>query len=299
MILQRRAPAKINLFLRVLRKRPDHFHDLETVMVPVSLCDWIQIESKAEPGIELSVQFTGSVASEQNSPKGQEVQTVPTGMDNLVVKVLVAFLDRNDLKAGLKVRLTKSIPAGGGLGGSSSDAAVALTIANEILSTGWTKSQLQDFSAEFGSDIAFFFQHGTALCTGKGEKVVTLNPKCCEWFVIFRPNFGLSTPGVFSRLRLDSEKKSFSDTFVSAIDGRVRREICFQLCNDLSQPASEANDGILEVGRQFSKTYPLASQLSGSGSCYFGVYPNRRVARRAGKLLHNRLKKSGWVCHGI
>jgi len=100
-------------------------------------------------------------------------------------------------------------------------------------------------------------------------------------------------------LKLDSEKESFSEAFVAANNSRVRREIFDQLCNDLSLPASQVNEDLEEVGRQFSKTYPLASQLSGSGSCYFGVYPNRRVARRAGKLLHNRLKKSGWVCHGI
>src|SRR6266404_6063367 len=159
-----RAPAKLNLFLDVLGRRGDGFHDLETLMVPVRLADQVSMtrtRSTAQPGeICLDVHTCWPNRSPGLLP------VVPAGADNLVVKSLKLLQERSGSEFGAHVELVKRIPMAAGLGGGSSDAAAALRLANRVWEVNWDDDRLAELAAELGCDIPFFLSQGAAICRG-------------------------------------------------------------------------------------------------------------------------------------
>jgi 4-diphosphocytidyl-2-C-methyl-D-erythritol kinase len=147
------APAKINLSLRILGKRPDGFHELETLMVPIGLADPIEISHGGGKGIEFLC----------SDPE------LPGGGDNLCVKAAEAFLASTGLDHGIRIALMKKIPHGAGLGGGSSDAAAVLKGLNELFNHPLVEEELHQIAATLGSDVPFFLHGGAAMCRGRGE----------------------------------------------------------------------------------------------------------------------------------
>ena len=152
------APAKLNLFLEVLAKRSDGFHEIETLMVPIG---WYDIALISRP-----IRRRISLACEQVT---QSSDPVPTGDDNLVVRAVKLLRDRSGTSQGARLRLVKRIPAASGLAGGSSDAAAALVAANLGWQLNWPREQLASLAAELGSDVPFFLGRGPAICRGRGE----------------------------------------------------------------------------------------------------------------------------------
>ena len=192
-----RAPAKLNLFLDVLGRRGDGFHDLETLMVPIRLADQVSLtptpSHSTQPGeirSRCSYLLAGSLA--------ELMPVVPTGSDNLVVKSLELFQERSGCTLGARVELVKRIPMAAGLGGGSSDAAAALRLANRAWQINWSDDRLAELAAELGSDIPFFLSHGAAICRGRGERVERLPPLPPLYFVIVKPAEALGTGEVYS-----------------------------------------------------------------------------------------------------
>jgi len=197
------APAKLNLFLEVVAKRPDGYHDLESLMVGIDLFDTLELHATASGEVELVCEPPG----------------LSTGPDNLVHKAanaLKAHTGRGDLSA--HVRLTKRVPMQAGLGGGSSDAAAAIAGLNEIWKLGLTRETLHAIAASVGSDVAFFHSLPAAWCTGRGE-VTAPEPAPANGFdfVLVCPAVGLATAGVFKRLTVpavpvsgDAVRKAFS-----------------------------------------------------------------------------------------
>src|SRR5437016_7926190 len=156
------APAKINVWLRVLRRRSDGFHEIETLIAPISLCDEIQIES-----------CSGKKAIEFQC----DDPSVPKGDENLAVRAATLFFEKTNIDGGISIELKKKIPHGAGLGGGSSDAASTLLALNELFNTNLPREELAKIAETVGSDVPFFIFKSAALCKGRGELVTPLSLK--------------------------------------------------------------------------------------------------------------------------
>jgi 4-diphosphocytidyl-2-C-methyl-D-erythritol kinase len=151
--MQLRAPAKINLSFKILGRRADGFHEIETLMAPVSLFDSLRVTLGSGSCIDFSC----------------DDPSLPTGDDNLVVKAARLFLNEAQVDAGVAIELQKRIPHGAGLGGGSSDAASALLALNRLLGTGLPSARLAEIAAQIGSDVPFFVYESAATCSGRGS----------------------------------------------------------------------------------------------------------------------------------
>ncbi len=240
------SPAKINLFLRVLGKRLDGYHELSTLMQTISLGDTLHFQ-----------------LDEYDSLSCTDA-AIPTDTSNLVLKAASLFRRKTGVKLGLKIHLNKHIPTQAGLGGGSSNAATTLWAFNELTGKGISLDELKAWSSEIGSDIPFFFSQGTAHCTGRGEKVLALPnlPSRSCWIV--KPSLGLSTPDVYQRLRLNK---------VLEIRDGQDLELFFtstsHYFNDLEQPAFEIRPELQELKIFLSKRGFETVLLAGSGSAFF------------------------------
>ncbi|MGD0090715.1 MAG: 4-(cytidine 5'-diphospho)-2-C-methyl-D-erythritol kinase [Planctomycetota bacterium] len=282
-MLTLQAHAKINWDLHVLGKRPDSFHALDTVMVNVSLCDTLTFERSA--GLE----FTCSDPA------------LPTGEHNLVVKAAQALARAAGQPAAARIHLEKRIPAGGGMGGGSSDGASTLRGLNRLWGLNWPVPQLQPLAAELGSDVAFFLFGGWRRCLGRGEIVEQL-PGSEQWpevkLLLIMPPLHVSTPAVYkalqapqwsvaqsSGLRRKPEACATSDRTsgvrklehvaagVAAALGRLGSGASAQLGtrNDLVGPARLVEPQLAAVQRLLEECYPGRWQMSGSGAVHFAV----------------------------
>src|SRR2546423_71073 len=176
------APAKINLSLRVLNKRPDGFHEIETLIAPISLSDGIQIEKQSR-----------WIDFQCDDP------TVPSGADNLVVRAAKLFFEQAKIKTGVSIALHKKIPHGAGLGGGSSDAASTLMALNELFETNLPREALAKLSESIGSDVPFFIFQSAAICKGRGELVTPMKLPEPLSILLLKPEFGVSTAWAYQR----------------------------------------------------------------------------------------------------
>ncbi len=188
------ATAKVNLFFEVLGKRDDGFHEIETLMVPISLCDSLSFCPDPSGRISLECQWADPSAA-------AALGALPAEADNLATKAARLLRERAGIEAGAALRLVKRIPAAAGLGGGSSDAAAALVAGNIGWDLNWPLERLMPLAAELGSDVPFFLGRGAAICRGRGEIVVPVEPLGNLYGVVVRPPAGLSTAEVYRHCR--------------------------------------------------------------------------------------------------
>lgn len=272
------APAKINLFLELTGKRPDGFHELETVMSCVNLFDRIQFRTRDDGLIKLIVDDSGTNGS------------VPDDEENLIVKALSLLRSTKQVDKGMDVKLTKRIPSQAGLGGGSSDAATAILAGNRLWKLHFGKEDLVELAAKIGSDVPFFLYGGTAKCLGRGEIIRPLNAVNSYYVLIAKPPMGLSTAEVFSKCQIPDSPRS-SEKLISALLHRDNARLKQVMSNRLEEAAEEVTDWIHRLRTAFSKLPCVAHQLSGSGSCYFGLFSNQKLVRNAGSRLLQRVPK--------
>jgi 4-diphosphocytidyl-2-C-methyl-D-erythritol kinase len=199
MKLVRKSPCKVNLLLNILGKRPDGFHELETLMQPVPLCDTLEFET-APSGIELT-------CSEPS---------LPVDGTNLVHRAATQFLTAARIDTGVRLHLHKRIPMAAGLGGGSGNAAVTLLGLNELFPQALVAEQLQTIAASLGSDVPFFLRNGPALAVGRGERVTWLDPFPAlrgVHLLLIHPGFGIATAWAYRELA----------NFPEALNGRPGR----------------------------------------------------------------------------
>src|SRR5881396_3042225 len=183
-MMQVLAPAKINLSLKILGRRSDGFHEIETLIAPITLCDQLEIgTSNSSNGIRFDC----------------DDPSVPAGDDNLIVRAAKSFFAATKLKPAVSIELRKKIPGGAGLGGGSSDAASTLLALNELFETKLSRETLAEIAARIGSDVPFFIFESAALCKGRGEVVSPI--KLHKQFSILplKPDFGVPTAWAYSR----------------------------------------------------------------------------------------------------
>lgn len=257
-----RAFAKVNLHLEVLGKRPDGYHELETIMHEVELFDDLYLMPGGD-GVRLEV----------SDP------AVGVGEDNLAVKAVRALEKRLGRSFPCAIRLVKRIPAGGGLGGGSSDAGAVLRALDRAFGLGLPAETLEDVAATFGSDTSFFIRGGTAMCRGRGEIITPMAAPKPLHFVLVLPGIHVPTPLVFKSLRLTDSPRASYDLARNLSTGNVAGVVPL-LFNRLEEPARRE---FPELDRLLSSLAPYGAIMSGSGSTLFFVCDSREDAEQKGR----------------
>jgi 4-diphosphocytidyl-2-C-methyl-D-erythritol kinase len=268
------APAKINLSLKILGRRPDGFHDLETFITPISLVDELKIDKKE---------------------KGEGIQfycddpSVPLGDENLVVIAARKFFEATKLTPSISINLQKKIPHGAGLGGGSSDAASTLLALNQLFETNLPREALAKIGEEIGSDVPFFIFESAAMCRGRGELITPEKLKEKMSILLLKPEFGVPTAWAYKRWQ-DSREIPKIEYASQELHGH-------RFVNDLERPVFEKFVFLAHL-KMWLRQQPEvgAALMSGSGSTIFAVMrPDVDVdvvAKRAKDQLDPRL----WAC---
>ena len=290
------APAKLNLFLEVLGKQDGGFHELETLMVAVSLYDTLIFSFKEDAPEEVSLrcfdagfrQSSVGSALRQNATEGATGFTeVPDGRDNLAVRAAELLRSKTGCRQGIHIDLYKRIPAEAGLAGGSSDAAAVLFALNRIWQLGLSRDELQSFASEIGSDVSFFLNpQSIAICRGRGDIIEPLSLPNRLHFVIAKPPSGLSTADVFRHCRARDSPCGVSSLVDSLKRGDLRTA-GQRFMNSLESPAEELNSDIGRLKANFASLNHIGHLMSGSGTAYFGICRHRREARKAAARLRS------------
>jgi len=264
------APAKVNLSLRILSRREDGFHEIESFITPISLCDEITIDKKAGQEIDFRC----------------DDPSVPQGEENLVVRAADAFFRATKLKPSLSIELKKKIPHGAGLGGGSSDAASTLLALNRLFETNLPREALAQLAAEIGSDVPFFIFESAAFCRGRGELVVPEKLRDKFSILLLKPEFGVPTAWAYQRWQ---DSREIPEVNYAAQEFQGHRFV-----NDLERPVFEKFIFLTEMKRWLLEQPEVgAALLSGSGSTVFAVMRTSvdadLVAKRARAELDPRL----------
>jgi 4-diphosphocytidyl-2-C-methyl-D-erythritol kinase len=286
MTIERKSPCKVNLLLNILGKRPDGFHQLETVMHPIAVYDLLSFERSGASGIQLSCNRAD----------------LPTDSRNLVYRAAEQFLRATSIKDGVRVRLEKRIPLAAGLGGGSGNAAVTLLGLNEIFGDPLSGAALETLGAALGSDVPFFLQKGPALATGRGERIEPLDffPALAgAAFVLIHPGFGISTAWAYQQLARFKEALEGTPgrgrRLVGILQGSDLAAVGRELYNSLEAPAFKKYP-LLVLFQQFLREHGAAGALmSGSGSTTFGLVASVAAAEGLAEKVREKFGSSNWI----
>lgn len=281
------APAKINLVLRVLDRRPDGYHNLWSVMQTVRLEDELYLGLSARAGIRLQCDGAG----------------VPTDGRNLIVRAAAAVFARAGLAEsrppGVEIHVIKRIPVSAGLGGGSSDAAATIIALNVLLGLGWTRDMMAGVGAPLGSDVPFFLFAPCALVRGRGEDVTSLSVTGTRWVVLVNPGFPIETRWAYEQLskgRTGVRPPSEALRRIEQEGAVAWEQIVAAMENDFDTALVPTHDALGRIKRQLLEAGAEATLLSGSGATVFGVFRDEPAAVRAQEAL---AKTRGWRAFAV
>jgi 4-diphosphocytidyl-2-C-methyl-D-erythritol kinase len=266
------APAKVNLFLEVLAKRADGYHDIATLLVAVSLYDTLEFKEDR----------SGEICLETDHP------TLSTGPDNLVRRAADLLRQRTGCRLGAAIRLVKRIPLAAGLAGGSSDAAAALAGLNRLWRLGVAARDLALWGAELGSDVPFFFATPAAWCTGRGEQVAAAKLGRPLWFVVAAPAAGLATADVYCGVALPENPQGGDGIRRALAEGNIE-DIGRRLHNRLQPAAERLCRAVAALQARLAGLGPAGQLMSGSGSSVFALCRDHKEALRIARGLRNGL----------
>ena len=288
------APAKLNLSLAVLARRADGYHDIESLMVGVTLADTIVVRATDASGIVLRLRYGPGLAG---SPLAADV---PAGPDNLVVRAAAALAAEAGLGRGLHIDLVKRVPAGSGLGGGSSDAAAVLRGAARAWGLDWGPERLAAIGAGIGSDVPFFFAGGPAVARGRGERLEPVPAIPPLPVVIARPAAGLSTAAVYAESRPDAARRGDAGRLAAALAHGGLRAALPLLHNALEEPARRLCPDVDRLLAAFARAGAACPRLTGSGSACFALCRTATEARTiAARLAAARDSTGGRLWPGV
>jgi 4-diphosphocytidyl-2-C-methyl-D-erythritol kinase len=272
------APAKVNLHLAVKGRRPDGFHDIESVFLAVDFADTLHFEL-VEP--ENSVEIVLEPSSEPGSEPG--FASIPLE-ENIIFRALSLFRAKTGFSKGLKIKVEKRIPVGGGLGGGSSNAASTLLALNKLACGALNPDLLLEMGASLGSDVPFFLHEtAAALVTGRGENIEALSPPRV-FLTLVNPGFSSDTAAAYRLLdkKRESEKSPQSKQAVKKIEFE-------SFFNDFLPVFEEPERSVYnEIISRLKDSGADYANLSGSGSTCFGVFEDRAKAMKAAKTLRDK-----------
>lgn len=278
-----KSPAKVNLYLQVLGKRPDGYHELVTLFHRISLHDQIVLVKTKDPDFHLSTAH----------PK------LKRASDNLIYKAHEALKKIAKWPGGVKVQLIKKIPIAAGLGGGSSNAAHFLMGMNQLFRLGLSRTKLAKIGAKLGADIPFFlYEVDQAIGLGKGDKISPFPYKDKHWFVIVIPAFELSTRMVYQRLKALSLTRISHDATITSEFLRKNENKELFLKNDLFLTACAIRPALKQIDLLFDRLGVTQRLMSGSGPAMFSIHKSKRDAERIASLLQkHRPGAKVFVCH--
>ena len=283
--LVRPSPCKVNLLLNILGRRPDGFHELETVMQPVNWCDELTF-APHPAGVELSCSDA----------------TLPVDGRNLVHRAATAFLTAAGIPDGVRIHLEKRIPQAAGLGGGSGNAAQTLLGLNELFGHPLIPEALTPLAAALGSDIPFFLQPGPALATGRGELITPLAPFPAlrgAVFVLVHPGFGIATPWAYQNLaRFPAALNGVPGRAQQLVKLLERADLAAagrEFYNSLEAPALEKFPLLALYQDFFREAGAAATLMSGSGSTTFAIADSPARAEHIVEAFRMKFGPSAWV----
>jgi 4-diphosphocytidyl-2-C-methyl-D-erythritol kinase len=285
MRLEKNSPCKVNLLLNILGRRSDGFHELETILHPVNVCDRLIFERDAH-GVKLTC----------------DNATLPTDGQNLVHRATTAFLQAARITGGVHVHLEKKIPLAAGLGGGSGNAATTLLALNELFDRPLASEKLHELAAELGSDVPFFLQNKPALATGRGEKIQPLEAFPAlrgKAFLLIHPGFGISTAWAYQTLaRFPAAlngRRGRAQKLISALQAGDLRATSGEFYNSLEAPAL-GKFPVLALFQEFLRANgALTALMSGSGSTTFAIAENVADAESLAEKFKSKFGQNCWT----
>jgi len=253
-----KAPAKINLTLDVLYKRPDNYHEVEMIMTTVDLADRIGLESREDGFIKI-ISTNGFI---------------PDDSRNLAYQAAQLIKDTYGIDKGVTISIEKEIPVAAGLAGGSSDAAATLKGLNELWKLNLSIDTLAELGAKIGSDVSFCIYGGTALATGRGEKIQKLPAPPTCWVVLAKPKIGVSTAQVYGGLNLEGIEHPNTKQMIEAIETNDYELMCNSLGNVLETVTFKLHPEVVIIKEQMKRFGADAVLMSGSGPTVFGLVDN-------------------------
>ena len=271
------ASAKVNLVLEVLGKRDDGYHELVTVMQAVDLSDRLTFEDAED--LELDGRAAG----------------VRTDDRNLALRAARALREAAGVDRGARITLDKRIPVAAGLGGGSADAAAVLLGLNRLWRLRWPVARLDTVATGLGMDVPFFLRGGTALATGRGERIEPLRGRSLG-LVLVNPRFAVSTAQMYARLTPEMYTDGgHAKTLCAGLGGRSPARVAASLYNGLQEPAVAAYPPIGRIRAALLAAGALGALMSGSGPTVFGVARSFEHARQ----IRRRLTRGAWDCWAV
>jgi 4-diphosphocytidyl-2-C-methyl-D-erythritol kinase len=267
------APAKVNLFLRVLGRRPDGYHELETAVLPISLADRLDITAEAGPGLELSLELSGTA---------ELVDGVPGDRTNLVVRAAAALAERSGVGGSAAIRLEKCVPSAAGLGGGSADAAATLRALNDLWSCGLDDVALREVAATVGSDVPALLGPGPCLARGRGERVEPIQARPLQWRLVTAA-FGVRTADAFRWWDDDGlpPGPDPADTLAAAVEDDVHA-LGRLLSNDLEEPVARRHPEVRAARDALLAAGAVAAVMCGSGPTVAGLFASAPAVASVG-----------------
>jgi 4-diphosphocytidyl-2-C-methyl-D-erythritol kinase len=275
------APAKLNIRLKIIGRRPDGYHELVSIMAPVGLFDRLELEMTRQSRIRIEC---------RGFP-------VPDNEDNLVFRAAEAFFSQTGMAPGLFLKLTKNIPVAAGLGGGSSDAAGTLMALNSMCPNPLLPEDLARMAARLGADVPFFLHHRACIAGGIGEILEPIDKWPRFWYVIITPHLKISTSWVYSKLNLELTTGEY-DFIIRTLE-KDPLSITKLLENDLERVTTSHFPIITTIKRILVDAGAEGALMSGSGPSVFGVFRSKEQALRAKKRLNPRPAGSIFVVGGL
>ncbi len=271
-----RAPAKVNLFLEILARRPDGYHEIATLMAAVSLYDTLEFKEDVSGAVRLQC----------------DMPELSTGPDNLVCQAAALLRRHAGCTKGAAIRLTKRIPQAAGLAGGSTDAAATLHGLNRLWRLGLGDADLARLGAELGSDVPFFFATPAAWCTGRGEVIEPAPVGRPLDLVLACPAFGLATADVYRALTVPAEPVGGAAIRDALAVGDVN-EVGRRLHNRLQEPAFRLRPELPEMLDRLREQRPAGQMMSGSGSALFALCRDAGEADHLARRLRGQMNSGG------
>lgn len=268
-----KAPAKVNLRLKVLGRRSDGYHDLQMVMVPLDLADELEVE-RVDGGIEIRSDSTA----------------VPADRSNILWKAAEALKERSQKDFGIRIFLKKKIPVAAGLGGGSSDAAALLKGISEAFDLGLSAPDLREAAVKLGADVPFFLTAGPQIAEGIGEKLTPIKIPPL-WIVLVNPGFPISTKEVYGWYDQEGGRGPSSKLTDNWSDASFP-----PLENDLEAAVIPRYPVLAEMKRLLSRAGALGTLMSGSGPTVFGLFESQESRDRGYEKVLQEKDPKWWIC---
>ncbi len=285
MKLNRQSHSKINLLLNVIGQRPDEFHELEMLMLPVPIFDRLDFEL-AGGGIELTCNRPG----------------IPTDSGNLAWRAAESFAAKAGVAGGIRIHLEKTIPAEGGLGGGSGNAAATLLALNELHGQPLGQAELYELAAELGSDVPFFLQNQAAVARGRGEVIEPVAPLTAldgKSLLLVRPSFGVPTPWAYQALaRFPGAKNrplGQADELARRLANGTVTEAADAFYNSLEAPVFNKFPLLKLMKEHTLASGAEAALMCGSGSTLFAICPDAATAESLGRATESAFGQQSFV----